>query len=158
VVGVERVDDQARVDRDRCGDLGSVVAAPGAALVVAVDVPGVVVGETARVAQHARVALTPGERGVQAAAGAVGEAVEVHVAGRADHAVGPGVTAGRRRPLAELAPGAVVLGQFVGAVAGAAGAEAQLQLAVRGDHEPRVADAAEVDAVEGALYGTEVGE
>ena len=158
VVRIERVDHQPLVDADRGGERGAVVGVPRAAPVVAVHVTGVVVGEPARRAQHPGIALAPRERRVQPAVPVVGQAVQVHVAGAAHDSVRAGPVTRGRRPLAELAPGSVVLGQFEGAVAGPAGAVAQLEVPVGGDHEPRVADAAEVNAVQSPLYGPEVGE
>lgn len=113
---------------------------------------------TAAVAHHRAGVLPPGAEDVQRAVAAVVQAVEVEVAGGAG-AVGVGVGAGGAGPVAEVGPGAaVVLGEGGLAVAGDAGAVAELEFARRGDNELGVGEGrGERDTVEAGLYGAELG-
>src|SRR5690606_4120312 len=113
------------------------------------------VAEAARRAEHAGVALPPGERRVQAAVRAVGETVQVQVAGRAGHAI-PGVRPGGIRPQAEVAPPPVgVLGETDPSVARPRRAVAELEASVRRDDETGIGDAAEVHSVKRTLHSAE---
>src|SRR5690606_41813822 len=125
---------------------------PGAALVVAVDVSGVVVGDVAGAAGDVPGLLAPGERGVQAPVGVVADAVQVQVAPFARTPVGL-VGAGGRRPGAAPGPCAVaVLGQLRYAVPRDAGAEAELEPARGRLPEPGVGESVDVDAFRVELY------